>query len=91
MLRLKVGGEGAKFVMFCEAKMNYYNYYARPADGMFGDSLLQELGVGWHRKFSTYGMGFLDGHAEYRFVDTRYTTDNVHDIWPSKITMNQTP
>jgi hypothetical protein len=31
------------------------------------------LGVGWHRKFSKYSMGFMDGHSEYRYIDTRYT------------------
>jgi len=31
-------------------------------------------GAGWHRRFSYHAAGFLDGHAEYRFLDTRYTS-----------------
>lgn len=90
MLRLKVGGEAGRFVLFMENTMNGYMYDARPASGEFGQSALQELGVGWHRKYSTYGMGFIDGHAEYRFIDTRYTSDAGYEIWPSKITQSQT-
>lgn len=83
MLQRKIGAEAARFAMFCESKMNAYMYDARPANGYFGVSAIQELGVGWHRKFSTYAMGFLDGHAEYRYVDTRYTGDSGFDVWPT--------
>lgn len=86
MLRAKVGGEADRFVIFCEAKMNFYNNAARPDSGYYGTSDLQELGKGWHRKFSKYSMGMLDGHAEFRFVDTRFTADAYHDIWPSAVT-----
>jgi len=91
MLRLKVGGEAGKFVLFMENNMDVYMYDARPAGGDYGTSELQELGVGWHRKFSTYAMGFIDGHAEYRFVDTRYSGDAGYETWPSKQTQEQTP
>ncbi|HKQ46455.1 MAG TPA: type II secretion system protein [Phycisphaerae bacterium] len=89
MLRLKVGGEAGRFVIFMENTMNGYMYDARPSSGEYGQSVLQDLGVGWHRKYSTYSMGFLDGHAEYRYIDTRYTGDAGYDIWPSKITQMQ--
>jgi prepilin-type N-terminal cleavage/methylation domain-containing protein len=89
MLRLKVGGEAGKFVLFMENAMDGFAYDARPADGMYGVSQLQELGAGTHRKRSTYAMGFIDGHADYRFVDTRYTSDSFYDIWPSKQTQAQ--
>lgn len=89
MLRAKVGGEAGKFVMFCEGKMNFYNANAKPSSELYGNSVLQELGVGWHRKLSSYSMGFLDGHAEYRFADTRFTGDSGYDIWPSTVTQNQ--
>jgi prepilin-type N-terminal cleavage/methylation domain-containing protein len=89
MLRRKVGGEAGKFVIFMENAMDGYMYDARPADGMYGVSQLQELGAGNHRKRSTYALGFIDGHADYRFVDTRYTSDSFYDIWPSKQTQLQ--
>ncbi len=83
MLRKKVGGEAARFVMFMESGMNIYMYDARPPSGLYGESILQRLGVGWHGKLSTYSMGFLDGHAENRFVDTRFTSDPGYNIWPT--------
>ncbi len=86
MLAKKVGGAASDFVVFMEAMMNAYMYDARPSDGTYGESGLQQLGIGWHRKFSTYEMGFLDGHAEYRYVDTRYTNGVGYDTWPERNT-----
>jgi len=83
MLSRKCGGEAAKFVLFTESCMNYFMYDARPRSGNYGESRLQKLGPGWHRKFSTYSLGFLDGHAEFRYVDTRYSDDTGFDIWPT--------
>jgi prepilin-type N-terminal cleavage/methylation domain-containing protein len=82
MLSKKVGGAASEFVIFCEAMMNAYMYDARPPDGSFGESPLQQLGVGWHRKFSTYTMGFYDGHAEYRYIDTRFSKGAGYNTWP---------
>jgi hypothetical protein len=82
MLQKKVGGAAAEFVLFMEGMMNAYMMDARPADGSSGESDLQQLGEGWHRKHSMYAMGFYDGHAEYRFIDTRYTSGAGYDIWP---------
>jgi len=82
MLRKKVGGPASKFVLFMENTMNAYMLDARPRDGEFGESCQTNLGIGWHRKFSKYSMAMLDGHAEYRFIDTRFTSDASYDIWP---------
>lgn len=86
MLSKKVGGAASEFIIFMEAMMNAYMLDARPSDGSLGDSELQQLGVGWHRKFSTYEMGFLDGHSEYRYVDTRYSDGVGYDLWPERNT-----
>lgn len=83
MLSRKLGGEAAKFVVFTESCMNYFMYDARPRSGNYGVSELQYLGPGWHRKWSTYSLGFLDGHAEFRYVDTRFSDDTGFDIWPT--------
>lgn len=83
MLSKKVGGEAAKFVLFAESSMNFFMYDARPRNGYFGESPIQTLGPGWHRKWSSYSLGYLDGHAEFRYVDTRYTDDTGFDIWPT--------
>lgn len=81
MLRLKVGGAAATFVIFMENSMNAYMLDARPPDGSHGQSCLQSLGEGWHGKPSTYAMGMLDGHAEYRYIDTRFTRGEGWNIW----------
>jgi prepilin-type N-terminal cleavage/methylation domain-containing protein len=84
MLKQKVGGTAAEFVIFMENTMNSYMYDARPPNGSEGQSLLQKLGVGWHRKFSRYAMGFYDGHADYKFIDTRYTRGANWNIRPGR-------
>jgi len=83
MLQAKTGGDAAEFVLFMEGMMNAYTADARPPDGSQGQSQLQMLGDGWHGKFSMYSVGFYDGHAEYRFFDTRYTTGPGYDLWPN--------
>ncbi len=82
MLSKKVGGAASRFIIFMENTMNSYTMDARPRSGDFGKSPLEHLGMGWHRKFSKYSMGFLDGHAEYRFIDTRYTDHTSATTWP---------
>ncbi len=91
MLRRKVGGTAATFIIFMENTMNSYMMNARPRDGSQGESQFQKLGVGWHKKFSKYAMGFLDGHAEYRYIDTRFTDHTGATSWPEKDTPVITP
>jgi prepilin-type N-terminal cleavage/methylation domain-containing protein len=81
MLARKVGGAATRFVLFMENSMNSYMLDAKPPDGSRGQSCLSELGNGWHGKFSKYAMGFLDGHAEYRYIDTRFVSDEGFTIW----------
>ncbi len=82
MLSKKIGASASKFVVFMEAAMNAYMYDAGPPSGSHGESLIQTLGQGWHGKHSTYSMAMWDGHAEYRFIDTRYTSDYGYNTWP---------
>lgn len=86
MLRLKVGGTASEFIMQMESPMNAMMQDARPADGSGGQSCQQQLGFGWHRRFSRYTMSFLDGHAEFRFIDTRFSRDVGYDTWPERFT-----
>ena len=86
MLARKVGGPASRFVLFMENTMNSYMLNARPPDGSAGVSSLQKLGVGWHKKFTHYNMSFMDGHAEFRRIDTRYTRDNTYNTWAEKNT-----
>ena len=84
MMARKIGGPASRFILFMENTLNSYMLNARPADGSSGVSTLQKLGVGWHKRFSSYSMGFMDGHAEFRFIDTRYSSDNTYNIWAEK-------
>ncbi len=81
-LSKKVGGTAAEFILFWEDNMDALMHDAKPPDGSEGQSLLQYLAVGWHRKLSVYSAAFLDGHAEYRFFDTRYTRGPGYNIRP---------
>lgn len=82
MLRMKVGGNASEFVLNMESPMNARMQDARPADGSAGQSCLQELGFGWHKRYSRYSVSYLDGHAEHRFFDTRFSRDIGYDLWP---------
>lgn len=86
MLQKKVGGAASTFVIFMENTMNAYMYYARPNETGCNPEVATVLGVGWHRKFSKYSMGFLDGHVEYRFIDTHYSSGEGYNTWPEKTT-----
>jgi prepilin-type N-terminal cleavage/methylation domain-containing protein len=86
LLRLKVGGAASEFVMNMEGPMNARMQDARPSDGSAGQSCVQELGFGWHKRFSRYSVSFLDGHSEYRFIDTRFSRDRGYDLWPEPYT-----
>lgn len=81
-LQGKTGAAACKFVVFMEAAMEAYMMDARPSNGSMGQSELQQLGKGWHGRYSTYCMAMWDGHAEYRYVDTRYTDGPNYNTWP---------
>lgn len=92
MLNKKIGDRASKFVLFMEDALNTYMYLARPPGGP-GVSEVPENrhGQNWHRKFSKYSIGFYDGHAEYTYVNTRYTKDKHYDIWPEPNTPSGYP
>jgi prepilin-type N-terminal cleavage/methylation domain-containing protein len=52
--------QSASFVMFIED----------PMDWGVSRAVHQQM-LGWHGKFSRHCVGFLDGHAEYKMIDTR--------------------
>lgn len=85
MLKYKVGGNASRFIVFTEAAMNVFMYEAKPRDSQ-QQSPFQGLYKGWHCKLSYYSMGFLDGHAEYRFLDTRYSDGPGYTTWPESNT-----
>jgi hypothetical protein len=82
VLSQKIGGYASEFPIFIEDDMDAYMSDARPPDGSDGSSPLIKWGVGWHGKVSKYCLGFLDGHADYMFIDTRYSRGPGYNIWP---------
>ena len=78
-LSKKIGGPASKFALFYENALNSYMYNARPHGDPEVSTLIPYRG--WHAKFSTYTIGFLDGHAAYQFRDTRYTDDANFNSW----------
>src|SRR5262249_32942597 len=64
MLKRKAGGPASKFTMFYEQAMNGFMLDARPD----GSSVLPRI-RGWHRRFSSYTVSFLDGSASYMYID----------------------
>lgn len=83
MLSKKAGGAASEFIVFMEGAMSAYLYDAQPPDSPT-PSPLQMLGVGWHGRLSMYCVAMWDGHAEYRFVDTRYTSGEGYELWPER-------
>lgn len=87
LLRLKVGATASKFVLFMENPMNAYMQDAKPPGGGHGTSCQTQLGTGWHKQVSKYTVGFYDGHAEHRFIDTRYSSGPDYETWPEPYTL----
>ena len=62
--------------MFYENSLDTYAYEMRPD----GSSPFPRQ-VGWHRKFSSYSLSFMDGSAKHQYVDTRYSVDPEGATW----------
>lgn len=80
MLAKKMGGTAARFPLFYENHMNAFMYEARP-HSMGANGSGYPLMRGSHNRWSSYSMQFFDGHAEHRFVDTRFTDDESRNTW----------
>jgi len=76
--RHMIGGDAARFVMWDEQGLYSATYRAGPT---LQESLAEPQRLGWHREFSKWGMGFADGHAEYRYFDTRVAIHSDVTIW----------
>ncbi len=83
MLAKKLGGNAARFPLFYENHLNAFMYQARPHSmGPTGSGL--PLMRGSHNRWSAYSMQFFDGHAEHRFIDTRFTDDEGRNTWAER-------
>ncbi len=76
--RHMLGGSASRFVLIPEQGFYSATYRAGPT---VGSSLALPQRFGWHREFSKWSLGFADGHAEYRYYDTRVAITPTATIW----------
>jgi type II secretory pathway pseudopilin PulG len=74
------GGEASEFIVWVEQGFYSATYRAGPTIAGIGSGPAP-LRYGWHRKFSTFSVGFADGHARYGFFDTRQIFGLGGTIW----------
>jgi hypothetical protein len=82
MLASKEERGAAEWIFFYENHMNYAMEAAEPR-GYSGSEQVKNV-VGWHRQENYHAAGYLDGHASYRYYDTRYIDGQGWTTWPSK-------
>ena len=77
LMRNLAGGPSSRFVVIYEALLHK----------LFDPVLDTGGGLqarGWHRRWSTHTVLFLDGHSENRFMDTRFPRGDGWGIWPDR-------
>jgi len=87
---IDIGHELVKNVLVKQSA-SYVMFLEDPMDASFAASS-RAPEMGYHGKFSRYSVGFLDGHAEYKFIDTRAYCGPGWEVlnktwirWPDKV------
>lgn len=75
------GGEGSRFILWVEQGFYSATYNAAPYQGFMDLPPGQPQRDGWHRKFSSWSVGFADGHADHGYFDTRQIYGLGGTIW----------
>lgn len=85
----KNAGWNSQFIAFMEAGGGFGTESAGPPGpdgqpvGSQGDNnSVPKRVMGWHQKFSWHARGYLDGHAEYGYMDTRFVFGTGWTLWP---------
>jgi prepilin-type N-terminal cleavage/methylation domain-containing protein len=73
-----VGGGASRFIMWEEQGMYGSTYNAAPT---LAQSQADAPRYGWHRKFSNWTAGFVDGHVQHGYFDTRIIYGLYGTIW----------
>jgi len=73
-----VGGKASRFIMWLDQGMYSLAYRAAPT---LAESQAVPQKKGWHRQFSKHSASFFDGHAEYRYFDTRLSRGTDWTLW----------
>lgn len=82
------GGDASKFILWLEQGMYSASYGC--AMTLQQTSSSPKLRKGWHCKFSTWSMGFADGHATNNYYDTRLAFSSSGWLWQPNFTPGQT-
>jgi len=77
MLRRMSGGPASRFVILYESAVNAFML---AADDVCSSPFPRVRG--WHRQYSRYVIGFLDGSVGYQFMNTKCVRDPVWTTWP---------
>lgn len=85
MGRPAAGGWESKYVLFYENRVNEALEAARPR-GRDGRPITRDPKnlIGWHRQKDRHSVLMLDGHAEYRTMDTRFCDGPGWTSWPNR-------
>jgi len=73
-----VGGKASRFIMWLDQGFYSLAYRAGPT---LAESQAAPQKIGWHRQFSKHSAAFYDGHAEYRFYDSRLSRGEGWTLW----------
>jgi len=71
------GGEASRFAIWVE--QGFYSATYRAARRR--PNLAGPQRMGWHRKFSSWTLAFVDGHVTHSYYDTRLSSDTAGTIW----------
>lgn len=86
LLKDKVGGPAARFVIFSESAFNTYAYnMVEP--GTTPNAGVPRVAEGYHGKNNRFSLGYLDGHANAAIIDPRFARSPEYSIWAEKITV----
>ncbi len=81
------GGWESRFVTFYENLWNYLANTARPQPpGGSGDQYgpIRKTAIGWHKQLGYHSGAYLDGHADYKYRDTRFVEGPGWTTWPNR-------
>lgn len=81
LARHLVGGGASRFILWAEQGFYSATYNAAPKENYTGLPPALPQRDGWHRKFSSWSVGFADGHATHGYFDTRYIYGLGGTIW----------
>lgn len=86
--RHMTGGEASEFIVWMEQGMYSASYGC--AMSLQQTSSNPQLHKGWHTRFSTWSMGFADGHASNGYYDTRLAYSSRGWLWEPYYTPGST-